>query len=137
MNYTKIIAAKELKSYFTSPAAYILLSIFLLIAGWFFANPLFLINFIASNLNATVEKKQAILEINDIKVVVDIVNNGDLKKIVDDLGLPLKKFVSEPVSAGAYFLHNYQILKQLEEQQLVKALAIVEVFQHNVPAKFQ
>jgi ABC-2 type transport system permease protein len=44
MNYTKIIAAKELKSYFTSPAAYILLSIFLLIAGWFFANPLFLIN---------------------------------------------------------------------------------------------
>lgn len=44
MNYTKIIAAKELKSYFTSPAAYILLSIFLLIGGWFFANPLFLIN---------------------------------------------------------------------------------------------
>ncbi len=44
MNYTKIIAAKELKSYFTSPAAYILLSIFLLISGWFFANPLFLIN---------------------------------------------------------------------------------------------
>ena len=44
MNYTKIIAAKEFKGYFTSPAAYILLSIFLLIGGWFFANPLFLVD---------------------------------------------------------------------------------------------
>jgi len=44
MNYTKIIAQKELKSYFSSPAAYIVLVIFLLIGGWFFANPLFLNN---------------------------------------------------------------------------------------------
>jgi len=44
MNYTKIIAKKELKSYFSSPAAYIVLVIFLLIGGWFFANPLFLNN---------------------------------------------------------------------------------------------
>ncbi len=44
MNYTTIIAKKELKSYFSSPAAYIVLVIFLLIGGWFFANPLFLNN---------------------------------------------------------------------------------------------
>ncbi|MFO7896654.1 MAG: ABC transporter permease subunit [Candidatus Cloacimonadales bacterium] len=44
MSYTKTIAAKEFKGYFTSPAAYILMTIFLIITGWFFANPLFLIN---------------------------------------------------------------------------------------------
>ncbi len=44
MNYTKIIAKKEMTSYFSSPAAYIVLVIFLLIGGWFFANPLFLNN---------------------------------------------------------------------------------------------
>lgn len=44
MNYTKTVAAKEFKGYFTSPAAYILMTIFLIITGWFFANPLFLIN---------------------------------------------------------------------------------------------
>ena len=44
MNYAKIIAAKELKGYFTSPAAYIVLVIFLLLSGWFFASPLFLSN---------------------------------------------------------------------------------------------
>jgi ABC-2 type transport system permease protein len=44
MNATKIIANKELKSYFNSPAAYIVLVVFLLISGWFFASPLFLNN---------------------------------------------------------------------------------------------
>ncbi|RLC50431.1 MAG: ABC transporter [Candidatus Cloacimonadota bacterium] len=44
MNYTSIIADKELKSYFNSPAAYIVLVIFLLLSGWFFASPLFLNN---------------------------------------------------------------------------------------------
>ena len=44
MNYTSIIANKELKGYFNSPAAYIVLVIFLLLGGWFFASPLFLNN---------------------------------------------------------------------------------------------
>lgn len=44
MNYAKIIAGKELKGYFSSPAAYIVLVIFLLLGGWFFASPLFLSN---------------------------------------------------------------------------------------------
>ncbi len=35
---------KELKSYFNSPIAYIVISIFLLIAGWFFASVLFIRN---------------------------------------------------------------------------------------------
>jgi ABC-2 type transport system permease protein len=44
MNYAKIIASKEIKGYFISPAAYIVLVIFLLLSGWFFASPLFLAN---------------------------------------------------------------------------------------------
>ncbi len=42
MSYTAVIAKKELKSYFDSPAAYIILVIFLVISGWFFTSPLFL-----------------------------------------------------------------------------------------------
>ena len=44
MNYTKIIAQKELKSYFSTPAAYIVLVVFLLLSGWFFTSPLFVNN---------------------------------------------------------------------------------------------
>lgn len=44
MSYTSILANKELKGYFNSPAAYIVLVIFLLLGGWFFASPLFLNN---------------------------------------------------------------------------------------------
>ncbi len=42
MSYTNIIMKKELKGYFDSPAAYIILVIFLVISGWFFASPLFI-----------------------------------------------------------------------------------------------
>jgi ABC-2 type transport system permease protein len=44
MNHATIIAKKELRSYFNSPAAYIILVGFLLIGGWFFASPLFIRN---------------------------------------------------------------------------------------------
>ncbi len=44
MNYTKTIAKKEMKNYFSSAAAYIVLVIFLLISGWFFASPFFIKN---------------------------------------------------------------------------------------------
>lgn len=42
MNYSSVIAKKELRSYFNSPAAYIILVIFLVISGWFFTSPLFI-----------------------------------------------------------------------------------------------
>ena len=42
MNYSSIIAKKELRSYFDSPAAYVILVIFLVISGWFFTSPLFI-----------------------------------------------------------------------------------------------
>jgi ABC-2 type transport system permease protein len=35
---------KEMKSYFNSPIAYIIITVFLLISGWFFATGLFLVN---------------------------------------------------------------------------------------------
>lgn len=38
------IFKREMKSYFNSPVAYIIVTIFLLIAGWFFAAGLFLVN---------------------------------------------------------------------------------------------
>ena len=38
-----IIARRELKSYFDSPVAYIVIVLFLLIAGWLCFRPLFLI----------------------------------------------------------------------------------------------
>ena len=41
---TWIFCQRELKSYFNSPIAYIVITIFLLISGWFFFNSLFLIN---------------------------------------------------------------------------------------------
>lgn len=42
MNYSALIAKKELRSYFNSPAAYVILVIFLVISGWFFTSPLFI-----------------------------------------------------------------------------------------------
>lgn len=41
---TWTFTTKELKSFFNSPVAYVILTLFLLIAGWFFASGLFLIN---------------------------------------------------------------------------------------------
>ncbi len=43
-NHIAIFCKKELKSFFDSPIAYIVLTIFLLICGWFFFSDLFLIN---------------------------------------------------------------------------------------------
>ena len=37
------IFRKEMRSYFTSPVAYIVMTVFLIITGWFFGNSLFLI----------------------------------------------------------------------------------------------
>jgi len=44
MNLAATITKKEIKSYLNSPAAYIVLVIFLLLSGWFFASPLFINN---------------------------------------------------------------------------------------------
>lgn len=44
MNLAITLTKKEIKSYFNSPAAYIVLVIFLLLSGWFFASPLFINN---------------------------------------------------------------------------------------------
>lgn len=44
MNLTLSITKKEIRSYFNAPAAYIVLVIFLLLSGWFFASPLFINN---------------------------------------------------------------------------------------------
>ena len=49
-----------------------------------------------------------VITIPEIWLRDDYKSRSKLKKIVSSLGLPLKKFVSEPVSAGAYFLHNYE-----------------------------
>jgi ABC-2 type transport system permease protein len=42
-NKTAILIAHELKNYFHSATAYVVLVVFLLITGWFFASPLFLV----------------------------------------------------------------------------------------------
>ncbi len=44
MHETWTLTKRELRAYFDSPAAYVVLSVFLLITGWFFANSLFLDN---------------------------------------------------------------------------------------------
>ncbi|HEX7401258.1 MAG TPA: ABC transporter permease subunit [candidate division Zixibacteria bacterium] len=43
-NHAVIFCKKELSSYFDSPVAYIVITIFLLISGWFFFSDLFLVN---------------------------------------------------------------------------------------------
>lgn len=42
MNGLWVIAKREIKSYFDSPVGYVVLTLFLLISGWFFSNGLFL-----------------------------------------------------------------------------------------------
>lgn len=44
MRETWILAKRELHSYFDSPTAYVVMSVFLLFTGWFFASTLFLEN---------------------------------------------------------------------------------------------
>ena len=44
MHETWTLAKRELHAYFNSPAAYVVLSVFLLFTGWFFGNALFLEN---------------------------------------------------------------------------------------------
>ena len=44
MKETWILAKRELNASFDSPAAYVVLIVFLLITGWFFGNGLFLQN---------------------------------------------------------------------------------------------
>ncbi len=44
MHETWTLTKRELHAYFDSPAAYVVLSVFLLFTGWFFANPLFIDN---------------------------------------------------------------------------------------------
>ncbi len=44
MRETLILAKRELHSYFDSPTAYVVMSVFLLFTGWFFASTLFLQN---------------------------------------------------------------------------------------------
>lgn len=43
MNNMKTLLIKEIKSYFASPIAYIVISVFLVMSGWFFTSSLFLI----------------------------------------------------------------------------------------------
>ena len=47
MNNILTIYKKELKSYFTSPVAYIVIVVFLIITGWFFTNTLFIANVVS------------------------------------------------------------------------------------------
>ena len=49
-----------------------------------------------------------VLTIPEIWLRDDYKSRSMLKRIVENLNLPLKKLVSEPVAAGAYFLHNYE-----------------------------
>ena len=44
MNNILAVLKKELRSYFNSPIAYIIITVFLAIAGWFFATGMFLVN---------------------------------------------------------------------------------------------
>ena len=42
MNRLWVVARREIKSYFDSPVGYVVLTLFLLLSGWFFSNALFL-----------------------------------------------------------------------------------------------
>ncbi len=53
------IASKEMKHYFDAPHSYVLISVYLILIGYFFAQPLFLIN--QANLNSIIEIAPLIL----------------------------------------------------------------------------
>jgi ABC-2 type transport system permease protein len=44
MGHATVIGLREFKAYFVSPIAYIVISIFLLVTGWFFFTPFFLVD---------------------------------------------------------------------------------------------
>lgn len=52
MENIRVLAVKELRAAFNGPTAYVLLVVFLLMTGWFFASPLFLVK--QANLNELV-----------------------------------------------------------------------------------
>lgn len=75
--------------------------------------------FYIKTLIETYKKEQCIDKIDSMVITVpEIWLNDDmqgrmiLKKITDELNLPLFKLISEPVAAGAYFLNNYKAQKQ-------------------------
>lgn len=70
---------------------------------------------------AIYQEEQRVEKIENLVITIPEVWQNDnmaarteLKKILQELNLPLKKLVSEPVAAGAYFLHKYKQKKSEE-----------------------
>ena len=49
-----------------------------------------------------------VLTVPEIWIQDDIQARGIIKEITEELNLPLKQLISEPVAAGAYFIDNYK-----------------------------
>ncbi|MBI1813551.1 MAG: ABC transporter permease [Deltaproteobacteria bacterium] len=97
------IAAKELRSYFVSPVAYVVLTGFLLLGGWFFFNLLARFNFLLS-LYTSMKNPEAVtrLNLNDF-VIAPLLHNLSVVLVILVPVITMRSFAEEKRS-GTYEL---------------------------------
>lgn len=97
------IAGKELRSYFVSPIAYVVLTGFLLLGGWFFFNLLARFNFLLSIYSAMRNPEaQARLNLNDF-VISPLLHNLSVVLVILVPVITMRSFAEEKRS-GTYEL---------------------------------
>lgn len=94
-----LITRKELKHYLDAPHSYVLLAVFLIITGYFFAQPLFLIN--QANLNSIVDIAPLILTFFIPAITMKLIAEEKKTQTIEIiLTLPINE---EEIVIGKYF----------------------------------
>jgi gliding motility-associated transport system permease protein len=97
------IAGKELRSYFVSPIAYVVLTGYLLLAGWFFFNLVFRFDFLVSIYSAMRNPEaQARLNLNEF-VIAPLLHNLSVVLVILIPVITMRSFAEEK-RAGTYEL---------------------------------
>ncbi|MCK6554261.1 ABC transporter permease [Candidatus Binatia bacterium] len=98
-----VIAGKELRSYFVSPIAYVVLTGFLLLGGWFFFNLVARFDFLLSIYSAMRNPEaQARLNLNDF-VIAPLLHNLSVILVILTPVITMRSFAEEK-RAGTYEL---------------------------------
>lgn len=103
MRSTLIIAGKEVRSFFASPIAYVVLTGFLLVGGWFFFNLLFRFHYLAT-LYSGLQNLQALegLNLNE-HVIAPLLHNLAIVLVIMVPIITMRSFAEEKKS-GTYEL---------------------------------
>ena len=113
------IASKELRSYFVSPIAYVVLTGFLLLGGWFFFNLLARFNFLLSVYGAMQNPEaMARLNLNDF-VIAPLLHNLSVVLVILVPVITMRAFAEEKRS-GTYEL---LLTSSFTENQIIAAVS--------------